>query len=586
MSAEMKVLLIQPPVQDFYETRIRTLPLGLLYIAASLQKEKINVELLDCHSMGGKREMSIPDKFRYLKKFYPVGDLSPFRLFSKFNHFGMSWEEISAYIQNSNPAVIGISSLFTPYYKEALRIAEIACHVVPLCKIILGGHHPALDYKNLLKLNYVDYIVFGEGERRFCQIVKSLMMHESLKNDGIAYKLKGKIFSAKTSDVIEHLDELPFPARNLLDNDKYKIGRKNYTMLLTSRGCPQKCTFCSVHLTMGHKYRKRSVENVIAEMKECFHQYGTRIFDIEDDNFTWDRSRLLHFLKEVQTVFGEESIELTAMNGLSIANIDEETLPEMKKAGFKTLNIAPVTMHSEQSVNLQRPYAFKDYQRVIMLARKSEMQVTAYMIIGYPFESINEMLDSVIALAVEPVLIGGSVFYPTPGTAVYKKLSLDGLVSAENYDLYRLSCFSIETENFSRVDLVTIMRIVRMINFVKGLCDAQVCNQNKTLSMFLKEADENLLLYNYSARLFAGESLNVEGSLNSQEIGIILLYLLIKENSFYAFKKNGSEKKDKKKVSYIAQALEVNQNVLDLFFDKITGKTIKGVRTKYSLIWE
>ena len=125
-----------------------------------------------------------------------------------------------------------------------------------------------------------------------------------------------------------------------------------------------------------------------------------------------------------------------------------------------------------------------------------------------------------------------------------------------------------------------------MINFVKGLCDAQVCNQNKTLSMFLKEADENLLLYNYSARLFAGESLNVEGSLNSQEIGIILLYLLIKENSFYAFKKNGSEKKDKKKVSYIAQALEVNQNVLDLFFDKITGKTIKGVRTKYSLIWE
>ena len=451
MSAEMKVLLIQPPVQDFYETRIRTLPLGLLYIAASLQKEKINVELLDCHSMGGKREMSIPDKFRYLKKFYPVGDLSPFRLFSKFNHFGMSWEEISAYIQNSNPAVIGISSLFTPYYKEALRIAEIACHVVPLCKIILGGHHPALDYKNLLKLNYVDYIVFGEGERRFCQIVKSLMMHESLKNDGIAYKLKGKIFSAKTSDVIEHLDELPFPARNLLDNDKYKIGRKNYTMLLTSRGCPQKCTFCSVHLTMGHKYRKRSVENVIAEMKECFHQYGTRIFDIEDDNFTWDRSRLLHFLKEVQTVFGEESIELTAMNGLSIANIDEETLPEMKKAGFKTLNIAPVTMHSEQSVNLQRPYAFKDYQRVIMLARKSEMQVTAYMIIGYPFESINEMLDSVIALAVEPVLIGGSVFYPTPGTAVYKKLSLDGLVSAENYDLYRLSCFSIETENFSIV---------------------------------------------------------------------------------------------------------------------------------------
>ncbi len=115
----MKILLIQPPVRDFYQTPIRTQPIGLAYLAAALEQTGCDVEILDCQVTDQKKSIPVPERFSGITEFYPRGDLSPFRLYSGYHHFGLSYEEIKERIKQSSADVIGISSQFTPYCEEA-----------------------------------------------------------------------------------------------------------------------------------------------------------------------------------------------------------------------------------------------------------------------------------------------------------------------------------------------------------------------------------------------------------------------------------------------------------------------------------
>src|SRR5512136_2379956 len=136
----MKVLLIQPPVRDFYQTSIRTQPIGLAYLAASLKSQGYEVGILDCQT-SEKRSIPIPSELSYLKDFYPFNDRSPFKLYTGYYHFGMDWQEIGRRIKNSKADVFGISSSFTTYPGEALRIAEIIKNWDGRKIVAMGGAH-------------------------------------------------------------------------------------------------------------------------------------------------------------------------------------------------------------------------------------------------------------------------------------------------------------------------------------------------------------------------------------------------------------------------------------------------------------
>ncbi|MCJ7664999.1 MAG: cobalamin B12-binding domain-containing protein, partial [Desulfobacterales bacterium] len=120
----MKILLIQPPVRDFYKTSMRTQPIGLAYLAASLRAHGHSVEILDCRT-ARKRPIPLPAELAYLQAYYPFDDRSPFKLYSGYYHFGMGWDEIGKRVEASQADVFGISSSFTPYHGEALEIAGI-----------------------------------------------------------------------------------------------------------------------------------------------------------------------------------------------------------------------------------------------------------------------------------------------------------------------------------------------------------------------------------------------------------------------------------------------------------------------------
>ena len=121
----MKVLLVQPPVRDFYDTEVRLQPIGLAYLKAAAQKylPDVQIGIKDFHGGHGRQTVPMPKELTYLNGYYPVPDQSPFSTFHQYYHFGKSFDAIEREIADLEPDVVGVSSLFTPYYREALEVA-------------------------------------------------------------------------------------------------------------------------------------------------------------------------------------------------------------------------------------------------------------------------------------------------------------------------------------------------------------------------------------------------------------------------------------------------------------------------------
>ena len=283
-------------------------------------------------------------------------------------------------------------------------------------------------------------------------------------------KSMGQYKSTPLKTFIQDLDSLPNPARELLDLDRYRMKKKRSTMIITSRGCPHGCAYCSTHLVMGASFRTRSPEAILQEMIECRDRYGIEIFDIEDDNFTFDQERAKRLMKLIAETFGEQEIELTAMNGISFASLDGETLRLMKKAGFHTINLSYVSIDPFIKTRMERPRASFDFNEILEGANRVGLNVIAYAIFGMPGQTIEEMVDTLIYLMGKRVLIGPSVYYPTPGTPLFERCKKGNLLSAHPSQ-WRSTAFSIETKEFNRLDLITLVRLARVINFIKGKMD-------------------------------------------------------------------------------------------------------------------
>jgi radical SAM superfamily enzyme YgiQ (UPF0313 family) len=542
----MKILLIQPPIQDFYQTSIRTQPIGLAYLAASLKNQGHEVEILDCQTET-KKSIPIPTELSYLRDFYPFNDRSPFKLYTGYYHFGMDWTEIRKRVEDSKADVFGISSSFTPYHGEALEIARIIKQWDRRKIVVMGGAHVSCDPEDVLRSPFVDYVVLGEAEVRFPQLLEQIRKGKVKNNvdiDGIGYRKDGEIQINPLQNFIRDLDSLPHPTRELLDLDRYRLRKKRSTMIISSRGCPHGCAYCSAHHVMGTSFRSRTPEAILKEMMECQKQYGIEIFDIEDDNFTFDQERAKRLMNLIIENLGEEKIELSAMNGVSFASLDEELLKSMKRAGFKTINLSCVSTDPSTKERMGRPKAKTEFDEIVEEAERVGLNVIAYAILGMPGQTVEEMVDTLIYLMGKKVLIGPSIYYPTPGTPLFEKCKQDDILPPHQCQ-WRSSAFPIETKEFNRLDLITLFRLARVINFIKGKIDGKELDEGMTwkeLFQVLKEkvkanAEENAITW------------------------VDLLLLLDSERAFFSLRKDSGRKISVEKE-------KSSKKVLDYFFEK------------------
>lgn len=629
----MKILLIQPPVRDFYRTEIRAQPIGLAYLAAYLLREGFEAEILDAQGTKKKHPIEIPDGFKFLKQYYSPLKKDPFKLFTHFYHFGLSYDEIKQIITQSKAEMIGISAMFTPYVQEALEVAKIAKSLDPHRPVIVGGAHVSSCPERVLESDYVDFVIMGEGEERLSTLMDCLWRGRFNKIesiDGLGYKLQHKIKINPAQNCIEDLDSLPFPSRHLLNLDHYRISHKRLTMLITSRGCPHSCRYCSVHLHMGKNHRKRSPTNVLAEIVECYENLGIPVFDIEDDNFTFDKNRAEEILDLILKYFGPGKLTLMAMNGLSAHSLDENLLRKMRMAGFNNLNLSLASNVERIRQAMDRPGTNKEFSYIINQGKSLGFQMVVYSLLGLPNQTIRDMLDSLLYTMEMPAIIGPSIFYPVPGTDLFKECLESDLIKEDEFSYFRSMAFPVQTAEFSRQELITLFQLTRMINYVKGILDsmplpeipeeelslsddafgpdrAQVLsdrtilnkqkdmatNNRRRLSGHLLNTQEFFSLFDESGIL---ESLKTQKftrsnafkwilntPLTQTEIGLALLFIFFKSHIYHSLVQT-DKSSSSGNICYTLLPVNYSERVILSFFEQAKGKRISATSNEISLM--
>jgi radical SAM superfamily enzyme YgiQ (UPF0313 family) len=219
-----------------------------------------------------------------------------------------------------------------------------------------------------------------------------------------------------------------------------------------------------VHTTFGTNYRRRSLDNVVAEI-ELRHRQGYRVIDFEDDNLTYYKSTFKELCRRLIVRFPNREMEFVAMNGISYLSLDDELLELMYAAGFSHLNLALVSSDKTVRETTKRPHTLESYLKVVDKAHQLGFKVVSYQILGLPNESLDSMIQTLAFNARLPVLLGASPFYRTPSSPIAGGLDL----TERDYVRARLTALAIETDQFRREDIYTLFVTMRIINFLKGL---------------------------------------------------------------------------------------------------------------------
>jgi anaerobic magnesium-protoporphyrin IX monomethyl ester cyclase len=445
MGIKTKILLINPPITGEIGAGIGTIktPLGLAYLAGYLEKEGYVVKILDC--------LSYYENIQEIKR--------------KKYRVGLPEEDISKKIKDFEPDLVGISCSFTIYEEDSFRIANLV-KTNSKALVVFGGAHSSANPHSVLQNKNVDLVVRGEGEIVFSEIAKNLLDKKALNSiPGTILKRKGKIVENKHSQFIKNLDEIPFPARHLIPMKKYLKHPKNAianmrkptTEIVTSRGCPFRCIFCSICTVWGRKWRARSAKNVIDEIEELHKKYGINEFRFFDDNISWDKKRMIAICEEI--IQRKLDIKWDTPNGVAIATLNEEVLRKMKQAGYYRI-VMGIESGSKKTLGFMRkPVNLQHAKKIIKICNKLGIWTWSTFVIGFPNETMEE-IQKTIDFAKKSGLNFATFYVAQPylGTEMYEIYKKEGLLKKGMKKESSITNTQYDTNYFSARELQEIQK--------------------------------------------------------------------------------------------------------------------------------
>ncbi len=340
-------------------------------------------------------------------------------------------------IVKSNPALIGISLPFSVLHDAVLALAAATKACLPRVTIVIGGAHASAVPYLVAASPYVDYVVKGEGDMAL-PLLANALEHGVAPHDvaGIYWKDNGVVLGNDPAWVRD-LDSLPFPAYDLLDMQAYSRANCMHgepasaspaMPVITSRGCPWRCLFCSIHPIWGGRFRSHSHTYTTALIDHLVTTYGIRHLLLEDDNFSYDLPRAKSILRHLAT--RNPRITWSTPNGLSIASLDEEFLMLSKASGCTRLTMA---IESGDQTTLrdivQKPLALQTAVAMFAACRRLRIPTTAFFVIGLPGESISAIHKSLaFAVALHTDSLNIMFATPYPGTALHDHCANLGLL--------------------------------------------------------------------------------------------------------------------------------------------------------------
>lgn len=381
----MKVCLVNPPylLPDNWKGMIRvSQQLGLAYVAAALEKAGHEISIIDCVAEDWKSTHNEEGR----------------------KYAGISFAELGDRIKKLSPDAVGITT-FTSQKWSALQSAKAAKDADKKIIVFLGGPHISVRPDDCLSDKNVDFVVIGEGEISTVEAINALQNGKYLsKIKGIGFKENGRIILNERMQLIENLDGLPLPARHLLPMEKYfeaarsmqtaRASGRKWASMITSRGCPYNCIFCSIHLSMGRKWRARSPENVIAEIEEFVSKYGVEQINFEDDNMSLDRRRMEKICDMI--VERKIKIEWNCPNGLRADSLDEPLLMKMKAAGCTGIFVAAESGVQEVVDKIVgKNLDLKKVENAVIMCKKVGISVGVFFVLGLPGETAEDMKKTI-----------------------------------------------------------------------------------------------------------------------------------------------------------------------------------------------
>ncbi len=439
----MKVLMLIPP-SKFAKNVARDLiygcwckgkriggikfpPISQLLVVTYLRKNGINADILDASAL-------------------QVGMNELLNIISKYNMIIMLTSTMSI-----NEDAMFLSSL--KLVKRSL-------------KTVVYGSHPTFMPQYTLQREGIDFVIFREPEEVLKNLIYALKEGKDLKKvKGIGYKEDGKIVITEQASLIENLDILPIPDRRLLpkDIDYYNpvVKRIPYTTMITSRGCPGRCIFCSVPFFYGNSIRWMSVDRVMAEIGEVVSMGYKEIF-FRDEMFTADRDRVM----EISEKIIKKGYDIKWICSTRADKVDEEMLKLMKKAGCHMIRVGVESGSQKVLNNIKKGITIEQVERLFKLTNKLGIDTHAHLMVGMPGETIEDVNKTIKFIKkINPTIITAGVCTPYPGTELFNIVVKKdpSIKDGSDSDLSRLHTTAFYNEYFSNMTKEQINKSVRRI---------------------------------------------------------------------------------------------------------------------------
>jgi anaerobic magnesium-protoporphyrin IX monomethyl ester cyclase len=479
----MRICLINPPrIQPRAWGKPSVVPpMGLAYVAAVLEKAH-EVRIIDAPTEGWRNLQQI-DETKY--------------------QVGLSNTEIADKVKQWAPSIVVIEIPFSGWIKPAFEVASIVKSINKSIFTVLEGQHPSARPKDCLANPNVDFVVIGEPENTILELTNALEKKAPDFNGirGIGFVQVGVPVITSPRPPLEDLDSLPFPARHLLPMEEYFAAVKEnplrgeiykpWTEILTSRGCPYNCIFCTHHIVWGRKWRGRSPENVVDEIEQVVRTYHVKQIDFLDDNMTLDRERMEDICDLI--IKRGLKIEWFTPNGVRADTLNEELLTKMKKSGCKKIRVAPESgVQRVVDQIIKKNLDLKSVERAVILCKKVGIKVGCFFVIGLIGET-KEEINETIKFAYRLRQLGAESFVfsiatPIQGTELYEQAKRGGFLR---------DCFGdealaaaeplIETPEFTANELRELCAQANLVNptFTRAKIMRAVRNPKKTVKMLL-----------------------------------------------------------------------------------------------------
>jgi len=325
-------------------------------------------------------------------------------------------------IPDNNWDLVGITLDTSRYYKGMKYARMLKSRGT---KVVVGGPHASFMADEILGSGSADFVVRGEGEHTLLELVKVLSEGESFEQiKGLSYISDNRIRHNADRTYSDDLDTLPFPARHLLNMDKYrtsKLGTRSITSILTSRGCPYQCSFCASSKLAGTFWRARSVESIVEEIEFVKDAYGYRAFAFVDDNFTLNPQRVIELCEAICKRGWD--IHWWCFSRVDTIVRNPEMVSLMYESGCRSTYIGIESRNQETLDSYNKKISADISREAISILKNNKIEMTASFIIGALNED-REMVEDTLRFAksLNPNTVSFTILTPYPGTDLFEQV--------------------------------------------------------------------------------------------------------------------------------------------------------------------